>query len=109
MSQDQPFIWKSSFGGAINWVGVESLGISKVVQTVLALLMESQIWHLPVGSVVLCGEGLEKDNGLCLPFCLGESYLPAPALMPNTSISLYLPLVFQPATLVLELRESECE
>ena len=31
--------------------GLEPLGISKVSQTVLARLMESQIWHQPTGSV----------------------------------------------------------
>ena len=41
--------------------GVESLGISKMGQIVLARLMESQIWH-QLGSVVLWGEGLEKGQ-----------------------------------------------
>ena len=31
--------------------GAESLGISKVGQTVLARLMESQIWHQHIGCV----------------------------------------------------------
>ena len=35
---------------------VEFLGISKVSQTVLAMLMESQIWHWLADSM---GEGLE--------------------------------------------------
>ena len=30
--------------------GMESEGISRVGQTVLVRLMESQIWHLPAGS-----------------------------------------------------------
>ena len=58
MSQDQPFIhmekqlvWSHKLGGA------EALGISKMGQTVLARLMESQILHHPTGSV---GEGLMK-------------------------------------------------
>ena len=33
MSQDQPFIWKSTLGGPVSWVG-QSLGISKVGQSV---------------------------------------------------------------------------
>ena len=37
--------WAHKLGGA------ESLGISKVGQTVLASLMESQIWHQLAGSV----------------------------------------------------------
>ena len=43
--------WPHKLGGA------ESLGISKVGQTVLARLMESQIWHQ---LVALLGEGSEK-------------------------------------------------
>ena len=80
MSQDQPFIWKSSFGGPISWVG-QSLGILKVGQTVLARLMESLIWQQPGGSVALHGEGLEK----------GQWPLLAP--MPDTSASPNIPLV----------------
>ena len=33
------------------------------------------------------------DNGLCPPFCLGESCPPAPALMPHTSVPPCTPLV----------------
>ena len=51
MSQDQPFIWKSSLDGPI--ICVESLGISKAGQTVLTRLMESQVWHQLSSSVVL--------------------------------------------------------
>ena len=35
--------------------GVESLGMSKAGQTVLARLMESQIWHKLAGFVALSG------------------------------------------------------
>ena len=38
----------------------ESLEISRVGPTVLARLMESQMWHLPVDSVALLGEDSEK-------------------------------------------------
>ena len=55
--------------------GVESLGVSKAGQTVLAGLMESQIWHQLAGSVALGGEGLEKGQW------------PLLTLMPNTSVS----------------------
>ena len=43
----------------------------------------------------LCGcvEGSERDNGLCLPFCLGESCAPALALMPDPTLSPCMPLV----------------
>ena len=56
MSQDQPFIWKSSLGGA------ESLGIFKVGNSVSQVDGESQIWHHPAGSgsVALQGESSEK-------------------------------------------------
>ena len=59
MSQDQSFIWESSFGWAHKLGGAESLGISKVDQTVLARLMESQIWHQLTGSV---GGGFRKGT-----------------------------------------------
>ena len=42
--------------------GTESLGISKAGQIVLANLMESQIWHEPISSVALHGEGLERGQ-----------------------------------------------
>ena len=66
-------------GWARNLGGAESLGISKVSQTVLTRLIESQICHQLTGSVG--GEGLEKEQWLLL------------ALMPDTSVSLFMPLV----------------
>ena len=39
------------------------------------------------------GRAQKKDNGLYLPFCLGESYPLALALMPDTSAPPYIPLV----------------
>ena len=42
--------------------GTESLGISRVGQTVLARLMESQIWHPLSSSVALCDERSEKGQ-----------------------------------------------
>ena len=56
MSQDLPFIWESSFDG------MESLRISRVGQTVLARLVESQIWHQTAGSVALLREGSKKGQ-----------------------------------------------
>ena len=47
---------------ATNLGQVESQGISKAGQTVLARVMESQLWHQIAGSMVLCGEGLEKGQ-----------------------------------------------
>ena len=68
--------------GWVHKLGVaESLGISKVGRTMLARLMESQMWHQLAGSVALWGEGLEK----------GQWHLFA--LMPDTSIPPPLPLV----------------
>ena len=62
MSQDQPLMWKSNLGGPVYLVATESLGISKVGQTVLARLMMSRFGtSLPA----LWGEGLERGNGLC--------------------------------------------
>ena len=56
MSQDQPFICKSKLGG------IESLGISKMGQTVLARVMESQIWHQSSSSGGGRGGGLSKET-----------------------------------------------
>ena len=65
-------------GWGYNLGGAESLGISKVGQTVLAKLMESQFGtSLPA----LWEEGLEKGKW------------PLPTLMPDTSVSLCIPLV----------------
>ena len=72
--------------------GTESQGISRVGKTVLVRLMKSQIWYPPASSVALGGRPQKRDNDLCLPFCLGERYPPALALMPDTSVSLYIPL-----------------
>ena len=42
----------------------------------------------------LCGRRVQKrDNGLFLPFCLGESCPPALTLMPHTSVPPHMPLV----------------
>ena len=60
---------------------MESLGTSKVGQTVLATLMESQIRHQLAGSVALLEEGLEKGQW------------PLLTLMPDTSVSACVPLV----------------
>ena len=55
--------------------------------------MESQIWsHLP--ALWLCvGRAQKRNNGLCLPFCLGESCLPGLAFMPDTSVPPCMPLL----------------
>ena len=85
MSQDQPFIWKSRLGRA------ESLRISKVGQTVLARLMESQIWHQLASSM---GGGFR--NGTIASVHLDTRQF---------SFSLLATGAFQAATPVLELRE----
>ena len=53
---------EKQLGWAHNLGGVESLGISKVGQIVLAKLMESQIWHQLTSSVALWRERLEKEH-----------------------------------------------
>ena len=82
--------WAHKLGGA------ESLGISKLGQTVLSRLMEFQIWHQHVGYVPLWVEGLENVQW------------PLLFLMPDTSISpsKYATCAFQAATPLLELRRS---
>ena len=86
---------EKQFGWAHKLSGVEPLWTSKVGHTVLATLMESQIWHQPTGSV---RGGLSKGK---MAFAC-----------PNTrhfSSSLYTAGALQAATLVLELRGSESE
>ena len=73
--------------------GTEHLWISKVGHTVLARLMESQIWYQPTSSV---GEGLSK--GTMASACPNARHF---------SLSLCTTGVLQAATLVLELRQSE--
>ena len=48
--------WAHKLGGSV------SQGISRAGQRVLARLMESQIWHLPAGSVALWGRGFRKGT-----------------------------------------------
>ena len=81
MSQDQPFIWKSSLGGPRSWGGWSLRGSLRQGRQCYRL-MESQLW----------GGGVQKrDNGL--PFCLGEDCPPPFSLMPDTSVSPSMPLV----------------
>ena len=81
--------WACKLGGA------EPLGISKVGQTVLARLMESQTWHQFTG--FLWG-GLSKGT-------MASARLDAR----HFSFSLYTTGAFQAATQVLEFRGSESE
>ena len=76
--------------------GMESLGISKVHQRVLARLVESQIWHQPASSV---GGGFTK--GTVASACPDARHF---------SFSLkYVPGAFPASTPVLEVRGSESE
>ena len=70
----------------------EPPGISKVAQTVLAQLMECQIWHQLASSVE---EGFSKGT-------MASALLDAR----HFSFSLYTTAAFQAATPVLELQES---
>ena len=83
---------EKQLGWACKLGGTESLGISGVGQTVLAMLMEPQIWHQPAGSVAL-KRAQKTGKGLYTPFYLGESCSPALALMPDNSVSPWMPLV----------------
>ena len=65
--------------------GTVPQGISRMGQIVLARLMEPQIRLLPAISVALCGRAQKRNNGLCPPFCPGESCLPALTLISATS------------------------
>ena len=86
---------EKQLGWAHKLGGVESLGSSNVGQTVLARLMESQIWHQLAGSV---RGGFRK--GKMSSACLGARHF---------SFSLYTTGALQAATLVLELGGSESE
>ena len=95
MSQEQPSYGKAAWVGPYLGCGRDS-GNLKASQTVLARLMESQIWHQLASSV---GGGLEKGQW------------PLLALMPDTSIPSFMPLVpFKLlATRVQKLRGSDSE
>ena len=59
---------EKQLGWAHKLCGLEPLWISKVGHTVLARLMESQIWHQP--TYWLCGgRAQQRGNGLCSPLC----------------------------------------
>ena len=94
MMQDLPFIWKSSLGGPVSWVG-KSLGITKVSQSVLARFLESQIWHQLASCV-----GRVFRNGTMASARLDTRPL---------NFSLDTTGTFQAATLVLELTGNESE
>ena len=64
---------KQSVGPKLGWV--ESLGISKAGQMVLARLIESQIWHHLASSMVLLAGGFRKET------------MASAALMPDGSVS----------------------
>ena len=87
---EKQLVWASKLGG------VQSLGISKADQTVLARLMESQLCHQLTGSVALWG--VRKGT-------MASAHLDAR----HFSFSLCATGAFQAATLVLELRGSESE
>ena len=73
--------------------GTKPQWLPRVGQIALARLMETQIWHWPAGSVALGGGVPERDNSLCLPFCLRENCPPALTLMPDTSVPPAMSLV----------------
>ena len=77
---------------------MEPQGISRVEQTLLARLMESQIQYPPNGSVAVAAFLSARKLS-------PRSYLDAR----HFSSSLCATGAFQAATLVLELRGSECE
>ena len=85
---EKPLWWAHKLGGE------ESLGISKVGQTLLARLIESQIWHQPTSSM---GGGLSKETTTS-------------AVLDARHFSFSLSTgALQTATPVLELKGSESE
>ena len=74
-------------------------------QTVVARLMESQIWHLPAGSMALSLEGSDKGQWPLPTFLSGRKLSPCSYFDARYfSSSLYATGAFQAATMVLELR-----
>ena len=107
MSQDRSFIWKN------HWKrldGAGPQGITRAGQRVWAMLMDSQMWHLPAGSVALWVEDSEKGQWP-LPTVLsgGKLSLSSHLHARHFSSSLYAAGTFQAATPVLELRGSVSE
>ena len=89
----------NGFGGLI------SQGISRMGQTVLARLMETQLWYLPAGSGK---RAHQRNNDLCKHFSLEESCPFSPHLDTRQfSSSLYVSGAFPAAAPALELRASE--
>ena len=86
---------EKQLGWAHKLGGVESLRISKAGQTVLARLMESQIWHQLASST---GRGFREGT-------MASALLDAR----HFSSSLCTTGAFQAVNLVLELRWSESE
>ena len=88
----------------------ESQGISRVAQTVLARLKETQIWHLPASSVALLGEGSEKGQWPLPTFLSGRKLSPSSHLdARHFTFFFYATGAFQAAVPVLEVRQSESE
>ena len=90
-----PIHMEKQLGWACKSGGAESLGISKAGQTLLARLMESQIWH-PLASCVALW--------LCVWEDLEKGQWPLLALIPGTSLS---PSVLVPFKLLPQCWSSE--
>ena len=109
MSQDQPFIWKSSLSGPVSWVGLslwESPGCwNSVIQ------VDGNSDMAPACQVCSCvalwGEGSEKGQWAFPAFLSWRKLFPRSCLDARHFIfSLDDTGIFQAATLVLELRGS---
>ena len=89
---------------------VECLGISRAGQTLLARLMETQIRHLPAGSVALLRGEFTKGTVASACLLSGRKLSPSSCLdIRYFSFSIYATGAFQPATSVQEIRRSESE
>ena len=91
--------------------GAEPQGISRMGQTVLVSQVDgSKIWLPPSSSVALWGEASEKEQwSLLLDLSKRKPSRSSHLDARYFSSSLYATGAFQAATLVLELRGSECE
>ena len=108
MNHDQLFIWKSSFGGPLSWVGMSLWGSPE-----LGNVSQADGVSDMTPSCQLCGSvegGLRKGTmqQTLLVFLSGRELSPSFHLdARHFSSSLNATGAFQAATLVLELRGSE--
>ena len=92
VSQDQPLIWKNSFGGPVSWVGQSLRGSPGWGKQCYPDWWSLRYSIYPLALWLCVGRAQKRDSSLCPPFCLGKSCPSTLALMPDTSFSPCMPL-----------------